>query len=546
MKPRYNPTTIYFLSVFGLAVMTLSTLIGQEEGFVSIFDGETLAGWNADTDYWSVRDGAITGETTPADQLLQNTFAVWEGGMTKDFELKLSYRIIGGNSGIQFRSRYQGDPSDRRISGYQADIDSGDRYTGILFEELGRRFLAWRGDVTELRDDGVHLVGSLGTADEIQAQVKKEDWNEYHIIADGPHIRLMINGVPTAAVTDLNEAARSLEGLLAFQLHTGPPMTVQFKDIRIKHLGKGAENPAVAFTPVDVFNDVGGNYFVAQEERDQLMIRADQFEKPILIEGVVLPVFGDELLLEKVTIRLSTAANPIAEMMSVMDENLGKDVVTVYDGPLKTEVSESETIFNVTIPFSTPFLYDPSKGDFLFDWHYFNEKTMGPDLGFYPSPVSKDEAVIAYSEDYTGPAFDQGAVIHGIGIAFQLLVQDAPKDPEEALSDPFVAVTTGPAVEDLGHSVGVSAADYDGDGDFDLLALGLDFVNSEGLPNHLYENQGDGSFVRVVDSAVAQPKANSNAAVWADADNDGDLDLFITNDTDTNNEFYSQASHSGT
>lgn len=84
----------------------LSPLLNAEEvGFKSIFDGKTLKGWDGNADFWSVKDGAITGITTKEMPTKGNTFIVWREGKVSDFELRLQFRITGGNSGIQYRSK---------------------------------------------------------------------------------------------------------------------------------------------------------------------------------------------------------------------------------------------------------------------------------------------------------------------------------------------------------------------------------------------------------------------------------------------------------
>ena len=220
----------------------------SKDGFVSIFNGKDLDGWDGDPKFWTVRDGAITGQSTKDVAIRNgNTFVIWKGGELADFELKLQYKITGepkGNSGIQYRSFVLPDRNDNkwRIGGYQADFETGDRYSGCCYGEGYRGMLSERGQVTELtRVDGKfkrNVVGSVGNPKEIGSKVKKNEWNEYHIIARGNHLVHKINGVTTMELTDNDEQMRRYKGLLALQLHGGPPMVVQFKDIRIKHLGK--------------------------------------------------------------------------------------------------------------------------------------------------------------------------------------------------------------------------------------------------------------------------------------------------------------------
>lgn len=209
-----------------------------EPGFHSIFDGKSLKNWDGDPQFWRVEDGAITGQTTPDNPTKGNTFIIWTGGEVGDFELKLEYRIVGGNSGIQYRSFRLENAADRwRIGGYQADLEAGERYSGICYGEQFRGILADRGQKTVIEENGKpRVVGSVGNSEEIAKAIKKEDWNEYHIIARGFHFVQKINGVTTCELTDEDADVRRDKGLLALQLHAGPPMKVQFRKIRLKTL----------------------------------------------------------------------------------------------------------------------------------------------------------------------------------------------------------------------------------------------------------------------------------------------------------------------
>jgi type 1 glutamine amidotransferase len=210
----------------------------NEAGFKSLFNGKDLSGWDGDPKFWSVKKGVITGQTTPENPLKQNTFLIWKGGTVDDFELRLSYRIVGGNSGVQYRSE---DLGNWVVGGYQADLEAGKTYTGILYEERRRGILAQRGQKTVIDPNGkVNVVGSVGNSDEIQASIKNEDWNDYLVIAKGNHLIHMINGRVTVDVTDEQAEKRSMSGILALQLHAGEPMRIEFKNIFIKSLREQA------------------------------------------------------------------------------------------------------------------------------------------------------------------------------------------------------------------------------------------------------------------------------------------------------------------
>jgi len=227
-----------------VALAGLATSFAAEDGFKSLFNGKDLSGWQGNPGLWSVRDGAITGVTKADPKLTHNTFLVYSNPVPDDFELRLSYRIVAGNSGIQYRSKvFEQGKFGPIVGGYQADFEAGKTYSGILYEERGRGILAERGQKTVIKADPadankhkVEVVGWVGKSDEIQAKIKNEDWNDYVIIAQGNHLQHFINGVPTVEVVDEQPAKAAKSGVLALQIHVGPPMTVQFKNIRIKAL----------------------------------------------------------------------------------------------------------------------------------------------------------------------------------------------------------------------------------------------------------------------------------------------------------------------
>lgn len=227
---------------------------GDEDGFVRIFDGETLNNWEGDTTYWSARDGVLIGQITPTTLLESNSFIVWTGGTPADFELKADFRITEtGNSGIQYRSeRVEVVPNALR--GYQADIDGQNNYTGQNYEERGRTTLAYQGERVvvntqpnpeqgTLRDHVKNnawtvreVTGSLGSQDSLRSLMKKNDWNSAHIIARGNRLQHFVNGVLISDVTDNDTVNRKDRGLLGVQVHVGPPMKVEYRNIRIKEL----------------------------------------------------------------------------------------------------------------------------------------------------------------------------------------------------------------------------------------------------------------------------------------------------------------------
>jgi len=223
--------------VLGSLVLCFASAAGaqdDEEGFRSIFNGRDLDGWKGDTRYWSVADGAITGYTETDGQLEGNSFLIWQGGKLADFELRVKFRLVGGNSGVQYRSRVL---ERFVVGGYQADFDDDEngRWVGVLYDEAGRGMLANRGEKLVIREDGEkESLSAAASEKEILAAFNKHDWNEYTIIARGNHLVQRINGVTTVDVTDGETSKAHAEGILALQLHEGPAMKVEFKDIRLK------------------------------------------------------------------------------------------------------------------------------------------------------------------------------------------------------------------------------------------------------------------------------------------------------------------------
>jgi hypothetical protein len=239
MKPTCTAirhSLVFAVSVTAFVSMNVAAR-AQEEGVQSLFNGKDLSEWKGDMKRWSVEDGAITGRTTPETLLKYNTFLVWKGGEPADFELRLKYKIVGGNSGVQYRSKVI-DPDKFVVTGYQADIDSKEQYTGMNYEEgpKMRAFLAQRGKKVEIGEDGKKTETTIGDRTELQKNVKNEDWNDYTIVAKGNHLTHIINGVVMSEVIDNQKDKAAKSGVIALQLHQGPPMTVQFKDIQLKLL----------------------------------------------------------------------------------------------------------------------------------------------------------------------------------------------------------------------------------------------------------------------------------------------------------------------
>jgi len=208
----------------------------EETGYQPIFDGKSLAGWDGDPKFWRVENGAIVGQTTTDKQPAQNTFLIWRGGSPANFELKLQYKLTGFNSGIQIRSIELPDIKFA-MKGYQADMDGMQQYTGQIYEERGRGFLAMRGQFSYIGEGKkAAVVGSVGDSEELKKLIKGDDWNDLHLIARGNTIIQLLNGRITSMVIDDDTAGRKLDGLIGIQCHLGPPMKIEVRNVRLKKL----------------------------------------------------------------------------------------------------------------------------------------------------------------------------------------------------------------------------------------------------------------------------------------------------------------------
>jgi hypothetical protein len=251
MKMKLNsPITTLMIGLMFIAFIIPASGQKKKDGFVPIFDGKTLKGWEGDPNYWRVENGSLVGEIT-ADKLLKtNTFVIWRGGEPKDFELKLEYRIsTDGNSGINYRSE-QITEVPFALRGYQADIDGKNRYTGQNYEERGRTTLAYRGQTTTInsadnkdapvrdyvKNNAWTKVEVMKTMDKdsLQNFIKSEDWNEIHLVIKGNRLLHYVNGILMSDVTDNDNVNRKMAGLIGVQVHVGPPMKVEYRNIRIK------------------------------------------------------------------------------------------------------------------------------------------------------------------------------------------------------------------------------------------------------------------------------------------------------------------------
>lgn len=211
----------------------------------SLFNGKDLAGWDGDPRLWSVREGALRGETTAENPANGNTFLIWKDGVTKDFDLRLSFRCnAANNSGIQYRSKHVTEGKVRNlwvVQGYQHEIRNEVKLpnvAGFIYDEGGKRGrICLVGEQATWGADGKKQVaGTLIEAAEFQQLFQLDNWNDVVIIARGNHIQHYLNNRLILDFTDNDPQLTLHEGVLALQLHAGKPMWAEFKNIRIKDI----------------------------------------------------------------------------------------------------------------------------------------------------------------------------------------------------------------------------------------------------------------------------------------------------------------------
>ena len=192
----------------------------DHEGYVSIFDGRTLDGWDGNPKFWRVENGAIVGESTP-ERPSGNSYLAYRRMEARDFTLKFEIKVEGtGGSGLQYRSRtglpwlanipanvtaFNGPVNlDWMMTGPQADFWPSRVYTGQFYSEnTPMRILAWRGQVVEgFGERSKHLMGTIGDRQALGAIVKPDEWNQYTVIARGGTFLHIINGQLMAVMVD--------------------------------------------------------------------------------------------------------------------------------------------------------------------------------------------------------------------------------------------------------------------------------------------------------------------------------------------------------
>jgi len=218
---------------FGLAC---AAALGASEEGGALFNGKDLSGWDGATGWWTVEDGAITAQSTPEKPCKACTYLIWKGGQPRDFELTAEFKLsASANSGIQLRSKVL---PNWDTCGYQADMTGDGQLVGFVYHHK-RGLIAGRGEKVSISADGKREVTQIGDPQKLLAHFKRGDWNRYRIVCRGPEIVLYVNGELMCQFSDLDEKEASAEGVIALQMHPGPPMKVQFRNIVLKELSKG-------------------------------------------------------------------------------------------------------------------------------------------------------------------------------------------------------------------------------------------------------------------------------------------------------------------
>jgi hypothetical protein len=237
----------------------------DHEGWTQIFDGKSLNGWDGPSDVWHVEDGAIVGVSSPANPS-GTTNIIWQGGEPANFELKLEMKLdgTGANGGVQYRShmvapRLDPLPADLtpeqreqrqkqqdlarkhakwNMTGYQADFDFNNKYTGQLYEQSSPRgIIAWRSQVVATEPDKKPtLLGTLGSADEMKSFIKPGEWNQVEIIADGNTLTHIINGHVMAILVDTDPKYSQAKGLIALEIEGPGDLKISHRNIWLKKL----------------------------------------------------------------------------------------------------------------------------------------------------------------------------------------------------------------------------------------------------------------------------------------------------------------------
>ncbi len=237
----------------------------DHDGWVQIFDGKTFSGWDGRSDIWHVEDGALVGESSP-DHPSGTTNIIWTGGEPGNFELKLEMKLegSGANGGVQYRS-FRVAPKDNplpsdltpeqrkrrqqeqalalqnakwNVSGYQADFDFANKYTGQLYEqESPRSIIAWRSQVVATEPGKKPtLLATLGSSDDLKSAIKPGEWNQVEIIADGNTLTHIINGRVMSVLVDTDPEFSRAKGIIAFEIEGPGKVKISHRNVWLKTL----------------------------------------------------------------------------------------------------------------------------------------------------------------------------------------------------------------------------------------------------------------------------------------------------------------------
>jgi len=280
---------------FTVLMMTfiLQHLSFGQDGFKPLFNGKDLSGWDGNPELWSVEEGCIVGRTTGPEQLAYNQFLIWRGDSPQNFELRAMVKQTGNNTGIQYRSRELPEVGKWSVGGYQCDIHPTPVNNAMVYGEKAGGILVQNGQNMVIDPKGKQWLVSQGEP----VAVDVAEWHEYTIVAQGNHLIHKVDGQTTIELRDFDEKTRAREGLLAFQIHRGPAMTVQIKDVMIKPLPEGgfvtfdkAALPARTL-PLEKLKPIGKEKQKAKKQ-PKAKIPAKKIETPANASTSALPTDG--------------------------------------------------------------------------------------------------------------------------------------------------------------------------------------------------------------------------------------------------------------
>lgn len=227
--------SLLFVLAFLCPAVVAEDSKGSGDGVQVLYGGGDLTGWKGRADLWSAENGEIVGRTTAENPIDGNTFLIWTGDQPENFELVAQFKIESGNSGIQYRSKIVNEDKFV-VGGYQADIDFGNRFAGILYEEKGRGILAQRGESVTIGADGKKTPKRFADSAKLAKGIHAGEWNDFRVVAVDNKLQHFINGAMTAEVIDEQSEKAAKKGVIALQIHQGPPMVVRFKNIKIRKI----------------------------------------------------------------------------------------------------------------------------------------------------------------------------------------------------------------------------------------------------------------------------------------------------------------------